>query len=83
MLFSLAFFSENDSGFTNLDVLNWFEKDEAASKNNDVQKAISEMKQLLEYCDIFDVFSAVTIEPSLARGLDYYTGAIFEVTLKG
>ncbi|KAM3715760.1 Histidine--tRNA ligase [Dirofilaria immitis] len=73
---------EHDSNLTNFDLLNWFEKDEMTSKNNDIQKAISEMKQLLEYCEIFGVLSTVTIEPSLARGLDYYTGAIFEVILK-
>ncbi|VDO37849.1 unnamed protein product [Onchocerca flexuosa] len=74
---------EHDNSLTNFDLLNWFEKDETTSKNNDIQKAVSEMKQLLEYCEIFGILSTVTIEPSLARGLDYYTGAIFEVTLKG
>ncbi|EJD74764.1 histidyl-tRNA synthetase, variant [Loa loa] len=73
---------EHNSSLTNFDLLNWFEKDEATSKNNDIQKAVSEMKQLLEYCELFGVLSTVIIEPSLARGLDYYTGAIFEVTLK-
>lgn len=66
-----------------MDLLNWFEKDEATSENNDIQKAVSEIKQLLEYCELFGILSTITIEPSLARGLDYYTGAIFEVTLKG
>ncbi|VDN84291.1 unnamed protein product [Brugia pahangi] len=73
---------EHNNSLTNLDLLNWFEKDETTSQNNDIQKAVSEMKQLLEYCELFGILSTITIEPSLARGLDYYTGAIFEVTLK-
>lgn len=66
-----------------MDLLNWFAKDDVTSKNDDIQKAVSEMEQLLEYCELFGILSTVTIEPSLARGLDYYTGAIFEVILKG
>lgn len=58
-------------------------EDEETSKNGDIKNAVFEMKQLLEYCELFGIASEVTIEPSLARGLDYYTGAIFEVVLKG
>uniref|UniRef100_A0A0R3RRP5 histidine--tRNA ligase n=1 Tax=Elaeophora elaphi TaxID=1147741 RepID=A0A0R3RRP5_9BILA len=73
---------EHNSSLTNLDLLNWFEKDEVTSKNSNIQEAVSEMKQLLEYCELFGILPTITIEPSLARGLDYYTGAIFEVILK-
>lgn len=77
------FVSEHSGNLTNLDLLNWYEKDEITLKNSDILKAVSELKQLLEYCDLFGILSTITIEPSLARGLDYYTGAIFEVILKG
>ncbi|VDK81755.1 unnamed protein product [Litomosoides sigmodontis] len=73
---------ERGCNLTNFDLLNWFEEDEATSKNSDIKNAVFEMKQLLEYCELFGIVSTVTIEPSLARGLDYYTGAIFEVVLK-
>uniref|UniRef100_A0A915Q4R7 histidine--tRNA ligase n=1 Tax=Setaria digitata TaxID=48799 RepID=A0A915Q4R7_9BILA len=77
----LETYIQHNSSLTNLDLLKWFEDDESASKNSDIQRAISEMRQLLDYCELFGVLPTVVIEPSLARGLDYYTGAIFEVTL--
>lgn len=78
-----SFISENDASLSNADILNWFENDEIASKNSSVQKAVAEMRLLLDYCDLYGTESLIVIEPSLARGLDYYTGAIFEVVLKG
>lgn len=40
------------------------------------------MKLLLKYCAIFGVTEKVRFDLSLARGLDYYTGVIFEAVLK-
>ncbi|VDN03772.1 unnamed protein product [Thelazia callipaeda] len=74
--------SRQNTGKTNFDLLKWFATNEKASKNGDIQQAIAEVLQLLEYCELFGIISNVSVEPSLARGLDYYTGAIFEVTLK-
>lgn len=42
-------------------------------------KGIEELEFLLNLSEEFDV-SNVVFEPTLARGLNYYTGAIFEVT---
>jgi len=41
------------------------------------------MKLLLKYCSIFGVGEKVLFDLSLARGLDYYTGVIYEAVLKG
>lgn len=41
---------------------------------------ISELRELLRYCKLFDV--EVKLNVSLARGLSYYTGGIFEIFLK-
>jgi histidyl-tRNA synthetase len=42
---------------------------------------LSEISELLEYCREMNL-NFVEFDPSLARGLDYYTGTTFEVFLK-
>lgn len=46
-----------------------------------IVKAIQELRLLLEYCALYKCDSVVVFEPSLARGLDYYTGAIYEAVI--
>jgi len=46
-------------------------------------KAISEMEILFNYLDAINGLNHVSFELSLARGLDYYTGVIFEAVLTG
>jgi histidyl-tRNA synthetase len=41
------------------------------------------MRLLLKYCQLFGVSDKVLFDLSLARGLDYYTGVIYEAVLKG
>lgn len=41
------------------------------------------MKLLLNYCGIFNLANVISFDLSLARGLDYYTGVIYEAVLKG
>lgn len=43
--------------------------------------ALNEMKLLLEYCKLLNVTTDILVDLSLARGLDYYTGIIYEATL--
>lgn len=47
-----------------------------------VVNALNDTKLLLEYCKLLNVKSELLIDLSLARGLDYYTGVIYEATLK-
>lgn len=42
------------------------------------KKGVEEVKQLLEYCKDFKIEN-IEFTPSLARGLDYYTGSVFEL----
>lgn len=42
-------------------------------------KGIAEVKTVLEHCQALDLQSQVELDLTLARGLNYYTGAIFEV----
>lgn len=41
-------------------------------------EAIEEMKLLFEYLDAFKITEFISFDLSLARGLDYYTGLIYE-----
>ncbi len=45
-------------------------------------KGIAEMKTLFAYLETFDLKTDVELDLTLARGLNYYTGAIFEVKAK-
>ena len=42
-------------------------------------KGIAEMKEILTMVNIMEVGCMVELDLSLARGLNYYTGAIIEV----
>ncbi len=44
--------------------------------NKNADFALKEIAQLFEFCALFGVAANVAFEPSLARGLDYYTGVI-------
>lgn len=49
--------------------------------NTSAMQGLNEMKLFLHYCDIYQVSSRVVFDMSLARGLDYYTGIIYEAIL--
>uniref|UniRef100_A0A0N5BXU2 histidine--tRNA ligase n=1 Tax=Strongyloides papillosus TaxID=174720 RepID=A0A0N5BXU2_STREA len=72
---------EQNPSFDRMQLLEWFEKDEIASKNAKITTAIEEMKLMFEYSECFGVSSSAVFEPSLARGLDYYTGLIYEAII--
>lgn len=40
------------------------------------------MRLLLQYCEVFNLKDKIIFDLSLARGLDYYTGVIYEAVLK-
>eukprot|EP01095_Lingulamoeba_sp_RSL-Kostka_P006110 TRINITY_DN1890_c0_g1_i1.p1 TRINITY_DN1890_c0_g1~~TRINITY_DN1890_c0_g1_i1.p1 ORF type:complete len:644 (-),score=280.47 TRINITY_DN1890_c0_g1_i1:113-2044(-) len=50
-------------------------------KNERVQKGIKEMELLFDYANCFGIVDNLSFDLSLARGLDYYTGLIFEAVL--
>ena len=49
--------------------------------NEKGKKALDEMAILIDYLQILDVEKYCTFDLSLARGLDYYTGLIYETVL--
>jgi len=51
--------------------------------NKDINTGLDEIEKVLSYVDSMNGnLSTVNFDPSLARGLSYYTGAIFEVKIK-
>lgn len=56
--------------------------DEKLKKVPSAVEGLEGMKLLLKYCSIFGVSDKVLFDLSLARGLDYYTGVIYEAVLK-
>merc|ERR1711915_413083 len=47
------------------------------------KQGLEEMKMLLRYCSLYGCGDVVSFDLSLARGLDYYTGVIYEAVLCG
>jgi histidyl-tRNA synthetase len=45
-------------------------------------RGIEELRSILRYAAAAGVASKIEIDPTLARGLSYYTGAIMEITVK-
>lgn len=62
------------------DLLEGLQKDELLSANESMKQGMSDMGLLFDYLECYNATSAVTFDLSLARGLDYYTGIIFEGT---
>lgn len=49
--------------------------------NENVKAGIDEMSLLSSYLEAYNIADKVSFDLSLARGLDYYTGVIFEVVI--
>lgn len=64
------------------DVLTQCLKDELGS-NPKAKKGLDEMLLLASYCKILGIEKSIKYDLSLARGLDYYTGVIYEAVLTG
>jgi len=52
-------------------------------KDNELgAKGVDELQSILEFADAMGIAKRIKIDPSLARGLSYYTGAIMEINVK-
>ena len=65
------------------DVLNELMSDDRLKENKSMTKGIEEMNLLFTYLEAFNVLDQIELNLSLARGLDYYTGLIYEVITEG
>lgn len=52
-------------------------------KSKSALEGLEGMKTFLRYCDFYGCADVVSFDLSLARGLDYYTGIIYEAVLLG
>ncbi|PWY80699.1 histidyl-tRNA synthetase [Aspergillus heteromorphus CBS 117.55] len=65
------------------DLLDNLLKDEALVANASAKAGLEEMGLLMDYLEAFGVLDRISFDMSLARGLDYYTGVIYEVVTEG
>merc|ERR1711957_45812 len=56
-------------------------EDAQLQSNEKAKEALEEMNTLFEYMDILEITDNFQFDLSLARGLDYYTGLIYEAVL--
>ncbi|KAF8374806.1 hars-1 [Pristionchus pacificus] len=78
---SFVRFRELNPDLDNVAVLDQMMLIPELAANAKFKKGVEEIKLLLTYCTAFGVSNAVRVEPSLARGLDYYTGSIYEAVI--
>jgi len=64
-----------------LKLLDQLKTDEALLANPSASTALNELGVLFKFTEAFGVNSKVLFDLSLARGLDYYTGVIYEAVL--
>lgn len=65
------------------EILEELRADEKMKENKSMVKGMDDMNLLFTYLDAFKVLDKTEFNLSLARGLDYYTGLIFEVITEG
>ncbi|PRQ77507.1 histidyl-tRNA synthetase [Rhodotorula toruloides] len=58
-------------------------QDERLTKNKSAVEGLNDMALLFKYLDIYGATPRVSFDLSLARGLDYYTGVIYEAVTEG
>uniref|UniRef100_A0A8C5M638 histidine--tRNA ligase n=1 Tax=Leptobrachium leishanense TaxID=445787 RepID=A0A8C5M638_9ANUR len=63
------------------DLIAWLCNDPTLSQNKWAMEGLGDLKLLYKYLKIFGVTDKVCIDLGLARGLDYYTGVIYEAIL--
>jgi len=63
------------------ELLEYLFKDTQLSENAIAKQGLTDMVLLFDYLETFRVANKVSFDLSLARGLDYYTGIIYEAVL--
>ncbi|ELW54063.1 Histidyl-tRNA synthetase, cytoplasmic [Tupaia chinensis] len=56
-------------------------QDSKLSQNKQALEGLGDLKLLFEYLTLFGIDDKISFDLSLARGLDYYTGVIYEAVL--
>ena len=66
-----------------VEVIEQLRKDERVLANDRLRQGLDDMDLLFGYLKAFGILDRVEFNLSLARGLDYYTGVIYEVVTEG
>ncbi|XP_050101083.1 histidine--tRNA ligase-like [Anopheles aquasalis] len=64
-----------------VELIDQLEEDTRLKRFKNAIVGLQDMRLLLKYCELLGVKDRITFNLSLARGLDYYTGIIFEAVL--
>ncbi|KAI2614956.1 histidyl-tRNA synthetase [Hypoxylon sp. NC1633] len=64
------------------EMIQFIRSDSDLSANDEIKAGLADMDLLSSYTKELDVFDKISFDLSLARGLDYYTGVIYEVIQK-
>ncbi|KAL8719174.1 MAG: hypothetical protein Q9225_003795 [Loekoesia sp. 1 TL-2023] len=65
------------------EILDGLREHEALQSNESMKRGMDDMALLFEYLESFGILDKIEFNLSLARGLDYYTGIIYEVITEG
>lgn len=65
------------------ELLEFLYKDVKLSANARAKEGLDDMALLFKYMNVMNVTKHTSFDLSLARGLDYYTGLIYEAVLEG
>jgi histidyl-tRNA synthetase len=65
------------------DLLEKLRSNEQLAANASMQQGMEDLDKLFSYLEYFNALDCVSFDLSLARGLDYYTGVIYEVVTEG
>ncbi|RKF64090.1 Histidine--tRNA ligase, mitochondrial [Erysiphe neolycopersici] len=63
------------------DLLSKLMADKNMAENESAKAGMKDLELLFDYLDAFNVMDNISFDLSLARGLDYYTGVIFEIVM--
>jgi len=65
------------------DLLSKLQADAKLTANESMKAGMADMELLFDYLEAFNALETVSFDLSLARGLDYYTGVIYEIVTEG
>lgn len=61
------------------EMLGFLESNSKLMENHDIKSGVADITLLVSYLEAYDIADKVSFDLSLARGLDYYTGLIYEI----
>ncbi|CAL8089216.1 unnamed protein product [Calicophoron daubneyi] len=65
------------------ELIDRLKQDTKIMEQEKTRTALSDIELLLSYCEALGILDRIQFDLSLARGLDYYTGVIYEAVLTG